>query len=155
MTKKNICGIFEKYNVPKEFDLLSVDIDSLDYWVTKQILTEYRPRCVMVEVNVRFKPDESWALKDNPDWDWDGLKWYGASPMAYKKMFNEAGYTPVYIHVDDMIAIRNDVLEENGFSEPEWERIYPHENVGLYHTHTMGGTQPLVTELNLEEWEEV
>ena len=155
VTKKNICGIFKKYNVPKEFDLLSVDIDSLDYWVTKQILTEYRPRCVMVEVNVRFKPDESWALKDNPDWDWDGLKWYGASPMAYKKMFNEAGYTPVYIHVDDMIAIRNDVLEENGFSEPEWERIYPHENVGLYHTHTMGGTQPLVTELNLEEWEEV
>ena len=151
----NICGIFEKYNVPKEFDLLSVDIDSLDYWVTKQILTEYRPRCVMVEVNVRFKPDESWALKDNPDWDWDGLKWYGASPMAYKKMFNEAGYTPVYIHVDDMIAIRNDVLEENGFSEPEWERIYPHENVGLYHTHTMGGTKPLVTELNLDEWEEV
>ena len=155
VTKKNICGIFEKYNVPKEFDLLSVDIDSLDYWVTKQILTEYRPRCVMVEVNVRFKPDESWALKDNPDWDWDGLKWYGASPMAYKKMFNEAGYTPVYIHVDDMIAIRNDVLEENGFSEPEWERIYPHENVGLYHTHTMGGTKPLVTELNLDEWEEV
>ena len=155
VTKKNICGIFEKYNVPKEFDLLSVDIDSLDYWVTKQILTEYKPRCVMVEVNVRFKPDESWALKDNPDWDWDGLKWYGASPMAYKKMFNEAGYTPVYIHVDDMIAIRNDVLEENGFTEPEWERIYPHENVGLYHTHTMGGTQPLVTELNLDEWEEV
>ena len=155
VTKKNICGIFEKYNVPKEFDLLSVDIDSLDYWVTKQILTAYKPRCVMVEVNVRFKPDESWALKDNPDWDWDGLKWYGASPMAYKKMFNEAGYTPVYIHVDDMIAIRNDVLEENGFSEPEWERIYPHENVGLYHTHTMGGTKPLVTELNLDEWEEV
>ena len=95
------------------------------------------------------------VLPSNPDWDWDGLKWYGASPMAYKKMFNKAGYTPVYIHVDDMIAIRNDVLEENGFSEPEWEQIYPHENVGLYNTHTMGGTKPLVTELNLNEWEEV
>ena len=155
VTRDNICGIFKKYNVPKEFDLLSVDIDSLDYWVTKQILTEYKPRCIMVEVNVRFKPDESWALKHNPDWDWDGLKWYGASPLAYKKMLNEAGYTPVYVHVDDIIAIRNDVLEENGFTEPEWEKVYPHSNVPLYNTHDMGGTKPLVTELNLNEWEEV
>ena len=76
----------------------------------------------MVEVNVRFEPDESWRLKDNPDWDWDGLKWYGASPLAYKKMLNARGYTPVYVHVDDMIAIRNDVLEENGFTEPSWEK---------------------------------
>jgi hypothetical protein len=75
--------------------------------------------------------------------------------MAYKKMFNEAGYTPVYVHVDDMIAIRNDVLEEKGFSEPEWNHVYPHSNVPLYRTHNMGGTQPLVTELNLSEWEEV
>ena len=54
-----------------------------------------------------------------------------------------------------MIAIRNDVLEENGFTEPEWSYVYPHSNVPLYRTHNMGGTQPLVTELNLSEWEEV
>ena len=74
--------------------------------------------------------------------------------MAYKKMFNEVGYTPVYVHVDDIIAIRNDVLQEKGFSEPLWEEVYPHSNKSLYDTHTMSGSKPLVTELNLDEWEE-
>ena len=58
VSKDNINSIFKKYNVPKEFDLLSVDIDSHDYWVTKEILTQYSPRVVMVEVNVRFEPTE-------------------------------------------------------------------------------------------------
>ena len=155
VTKDNICSIFKKYNVPKQFDILSVDIDSMDYWVTKSILSEYSPRCLMVEVNVRFEPNESWVLKHDPNWDWDGLKWYGASPLAYKKMLNQHGYTPVHIHVDDMITIRNDVLEEKGFDKTPWEEVYPHSNVPLYRTHNMGGTKPLVTELNLDEWEEV
>lgn len=153
VSKENICKVFEKYEVPIEFDLLCVDIDSLDYWVTEEILTQYKPRCVMVEVNVRFKPDESWRLKNNTNWDWDGVKWYGASPLAYKKMFNKMGYTPVHIHVDDMIAIRNDVMEEMGFVEPPWETVQPSSNVSLYDTHNMGGTKKLVTELNLDEWE--
>ena len=53
-----------------------------------------------------------------------------------------------------MIAIRNDVLEERGFTEPPWEKVYPHSNVPLYNTHNMGGRGQLVTELNLDEWEE-
>jgi hypothetical protein len=70
-------------------------------------------------------------------------------------MLNARGYTPVYVHVDDMIAIRNDVLTENGFTEPPWEKVYPHSNVPLYNTHNMGGRGQLVTELNLDEWEKV
>ena len=101
-----------------------------------------------------WKPGDKFMPSYDPDWDWDGLKWYGASPLAYKKMLNAAGYTPVYVHVDDMIAIRNDVLNEKGFTEPLWEEVYPHSNVPLYNTHTMGGREKLVTELNLDEWEE-
>jgi len=33
ITTEGIVGLFQKYNVPKTFDLLSVDIDSYDYWV--------------------------------------------------------------------------------------------------------------------------
>ena len=43
VSKDNICSVFEKYDVPQDFDVLSVDIDSFDYWVTKEILTQYRP----------------------------------------------------------------------------------------------------------------
>lgn len=49
ITKDNINTIFNKYNVPTNFDLLSIDIDSDDYYVWKNL--NYRPRIVIVETN--------------------------------------------------------------------------------------------------------
>ena len=37
ITAENINQLFAKYNVPQEFDLLSIDIDTNDYWVWKAI----------------------------------------------------------------------------------------------------------------------
>lgn len=53
-----------------------------------------------------------------------------------------------------MIAIRNDVLEENLFDETPWEVVQPCSNFSLYDTHTMGGTRDLITELDLNDWEQ-
>ena len=41
---------------------------------------------LMIECNVRFEPDESYVLKYDTEWDWDGADWYGVSPMALKKL---------------------------------------------------------------------
>ena len=47
-----IINTFEKYNVPKEFDLLSIDLDSIDFWILLRILSAgYRPRIMVVEIN--------------------------------------------------------------------------------------------------------
>lgn len=40
---------------PKEFDLLSIDVDGDDYYIW-QSLRKYRPRVVIIEINSRFKP---------------------------------------------------------------------------------------------------
>ena len=40
--------IFRDYKVPKELDYLSVDIDGNDFWVTKEILKEYKPAVISV-----------------------------------------------------------------------------------------------------------
>ncbi len=41
--------------IPRDFDLLSIDIDNDDYFVW-QALTTYRPRVVVLEVNTQFGP---------------------------------------------------------------------------------------------------
>jgi hypothetical protein len=44
--------VFKKYNVPKDVDYISVDIDSCDVFVLEAILSaRYRPRVVTIEYN--------------------------------------------------------------------------------------------------------
>jgi len=47
ITAENVNAIFKKYEVPENFDLLSIDIDSNDYWVWKA-LGNYHPRAVVI-----------------------------------------------------------------------------------------------------------
>ena len=43
----NILELFIKYQVKREFDLLSVDMDSYDWWILEKILEGgYRPRVI-------------------------------------------------------------------------------------------------------------
>src|SRR5216683_2117830 len=46
----NIQKIFAAHGVPKELDLLSIDIDGNDYWVWAAI-EDWRPRMVVIEYN--------------------------------------------------------------------------------------------------------
>ena len=121
--------------MPIEHDFLCVDIDGNDYWILREILAKYLPRVIMVETNVRFKTYEDKVHKYDPNWKWDGYTWYGASPYAIKKMLNARGYTPVWIHLDDMIAVRDDVLKENKYIAPSWSYVYPKPNTALYYNH--------------------
>ena len=159
ITKDNICEIFHEFNVPKNHDFLCIDMDGIDYWVLKEVLKKYTPRVIMVETNVRFGVEESKVLKYDPNWEWDGRKWYGGSPYAFKSMLNMYDYIPVWIHVDDMIAIRRDVLEENGFEEPPWSYVYPGPNIALYNTHDRdhhtGKRSGPITQLDENEWQDI
>ena len=48
VTPSEVLKIFRDYKVAKDLDYLSVDIDGNDYWVTKEILKEYKPAVVSV-----------------------------------------------------------------------------------------------------------
>ncbi|MDX1607689.1 MAG: hypothetical protein R3251_00555 [Candidatus Spechtbacterales bacterium] len=91
ITAENINNLFAKYTVPREFDLLSIDIDYNDYWIWKAI-EDYRPRVVIIEYNASIPFGESRAVKYNPEASWDGTNYFGASLSAYIKLAEEKGY---------------------------------------------------------------
>lgn len=154
VTKDNICDLFERYNVPKEFDLLSLDIDGMDYWILSVILEKYSPRLIVVESNVRFLPSESKVLRYREDYCWDGLNWYGASPLAFRKLSNNFDYTPVYILNDDLFIIRNDELSEEDVNKP-WSTVYPKPNIDLYRDHVKPYHPTPIKNLREKEWMEI
>lgn len=95
ITAENINSLFEKYGVPDEFDLLSIDIDGNDYWVWKVIDKKYSPRVVVMEYNASVGPNESKTIEYDPDFVWDNTDYFGASLLALVNLAKTKGYTLV------------------------------------------------------------
>ena len=94
ITAENIQHLFAKYDVPGPFDLLSIDIDSNDYWVWKAI-ESYSPRVVVIEYNASVPVGESKTVLYDPGAAWDHTDYYGASLRALWKLGRSKGYTLV------------------------------------------------------------
>jgi hypothetical protein len=48
--------ILQETDIPKDFDLLSIDIDGDDYHIYKS-LNNYKPKVIIIEINIKNKPD--------------------------------------------------------------------------------------------------
>lgn len=91
VTKENVEGLLKRYDTPKTFDLLSIDIDSNDYWIWKAI-ERYTPRIVVIEYNSAFPPSQSCTVAYDPKLVWDGSNYMGASLLALSNLGKQKGY---------------------------------------------------------------
>lgn len=76
---------------PNTIDLMSLDIDSTDYWVWKA-LDVVKPRVVVVEFNAAFPVDASITIPDDPNFNFQENLYYGASFTAMKRLGEKKGY---------------------------------------------------------------
>ena len=59
----NIVQLFQRFEVKKTFDLLSVDTDSYDFFMLEAILEAgYAPRVIIVEYNANFEMLEARSI---------------------------------------------------------------------------------------------
>ena len=95
VTAENVNDLLDSTPLPDEVDLLSLDIDGIDYWVWRA-LELVRPRVVVVEVQVIWDADHSVTVPNDPDFRAiyrDGFAIYsGASMTAFAGMAAEKGY---------------------------------------------------------------
>lgn len=118
ITAENIESLFVRSGVPKDFDLLSIDIDGNDYWVWKKIVN-FSPRVVVIEYNALFRPGTDWIIKYNPSHAWKKTSYYGASISSLERLGREKGYSLVGCDFTGTNAffVRNDLLQDK-FLEP-------------------------------------
>ncbi len=112
ITAENINDLFAKYKVPKDLDLLSIDIDSNDFWVWKAIDTSYKPRVIIMEYNAHFAPSASRTVAYDPTLTWDGTNYFGASLLALYRLAKHRGYDLVYCNQNGVNAffVRADLM---------------------------------------------
>jgi len=113
ITRENIAQIFSDENIPKEFDLLVIDIDGNDFWVW-ETLTSYRPRVAVIEYNARYVPPKTWVMPYAADHVFDGTSHFGASLSSFVTLGKRLEYTLVACDSMGVNAffVRNDLLND-------------------------------------------
>lgn len=97
---KRLDDILGKTDIPKDFDILSIDIDSCDYQVWASV-KQYSPKIVVIEVNSSFPPPIRYV---------HGGETSGSSFMAVADLAKEKGYT-VVCHTGNVICVRSDLVD--------------------------------------------
>ena len=83
--------------IPRDPDLLSIDIDHQDYWVLRALLSNgYRPRVICCEYNASCGPTARLVVAEEPDAKWDGTDYFGASLAAMVALCEDHEYWLVY-----------------------------------------------------------
>ena len=105
--------ILSKTSIPKDFDLLSIDIDGDDYFVW-QALENYSPKVVIIEINICDKPSVDRLNVSQTPFQW-GVS--GTSIKTMTELANRKGYKLIAHIGCNAIYIRND-LYPIFFTEP-------------------------------------
>jgi hypothetical protein len=112
ITASNVNDVFKKHNVPKDLDVLVIDVDGQDYWIWKNL--NYTPKVAMIEFNPTLPHTDSKVMHyDEDHWTWRNHKclYYGASITALKKLGEEKGYSLVYKTGRNLIFVRKDLVD--------------------------------------------
>ncbi|HEX8355564.1 MAG TPA: hypothetical protein VF611_21840, partial [Pyrinomonadaceae bacterium] len=67
VTPANVVTLLREHAVPEDFGVLSLDIDSYDYWVLDAVLGSFRPRVVVAEINEKIPPPVRFRVGYDPD----------------------------------------------------------------------------------------
>lgn len=122
ITPENINQLFTDAGVPTEFGIMSIDIDSIDYYVWEG-LTEFTPGIVIVEYNsARSFTDDYIAGRDEAI-TLSGTYDEGASLLAYDRLARRKGYQLIYTELFGSNAFFIHESCKSAFPDVDWSQL--------------------------------
>jgi ABC-type glycerol-3-phosphate transport system substrate-binding protein len=106
-TSNSLDNILKQTNIPNDFDILSIDIDSYDFQVWKS-LNNYKPKIVIIEINSSAKVNDSKYIHKPGKYLGTGF-----NPTYYLGI--EKGYKFI-LHTGNMFFIRSDLFDKLGIT---------------------------------------
>ena len=109
VTGENINELVAEHGLAGEIDVLSIDIDGIDYWVWDR-LEVCRPRVVIVEYNPFLGIERSVVVPYDPQFDRHRFDipraaYYGASLPALVSLARRKGYRLVVVEPRDRKSV--------------------------------------------------
>jgi len=91
VTAENVSDHFVEAGVPDRPDLISIDIDSNDYWVLDALDERFTPRVLVVEYNASLGPTDRLTIAYDPAFVWQVNDYFGASLAALASAADRRG----------------------------------------------------------------
>jgi hypothetical protein len=118
VTRENINDLIRDFSLPRDLDLLSIDIDGNDYHVWEAI-TQIEPRVVLIEYNGKFPPPMQWIMAYDPRHHWEEDDQFGASLESMTALGRSKGYSLVGCNITGTNAFFvQSRLAEGRFAQP-------------------------------------
>lgn len=133
ITPVNCLEIFESYNVPESPDILKIDIDGYDLSVLRVLLTKYKPKIIIAEINEKIPPPIHFEVKYNENYGWDTSHFFGFSLQAGHNVLSKLGYTIIKLFEgNNLVAINPNEFTKLPNRFPSINELYQNEYVLQY-----------------------
>lgn len=124
ITPKNVVSTLCGFEVPYDFSLLNLDIDSYDLYVIDEMLKGgFRPKIITMEVNEKIPPPIFFSVTYDDQHYWRGDHFYGCSLTAASEIVKSFGYILESLQYNNAIFIRAD-LANNLFDDLAVDAAY-------------------------------
>ena len=92
VTPLNILDLLNEFDVPQNFDIFNLDIDSYDLFVIKKLLESYRPKIISMEINEKIPPPIYFTVTYDENHFWKGDDFFGCSLQAASEELSKFDY---------------------------------------------------------------
>ena len=119
--ENSLTNILKRADYPKDFDLLSIDIDSVDYYVWES-LKEFTPKLVVIEYNPSIPPDMEIV-------DEIGAVEFGASAAALYKLAISKDYVLATCTRSNMFFVHKSIFPELKIESPSLKEAFCYDHI--------------------------
>jgi hypothetical protein len=110
VTPRNIVALLQGNEVPSDFTLLNLDIDSYDLHVIDELLKKgFRPRIISMEVNEKIPPPLYFTVNFDDAHFWKGDHFYGCSLTAAGSVVKSYGYKLESLQLNNAMFVHDSV----------------------------------------------
>jgi hypothetical protein len=146
VTPENVVPLLEAYRVERDFGVLSVDIDSYDYWVLDAVLARYRPGVVVTEINEKIPPPIAFRVSYDPDFR-PREHFFGYSIACLAELCARRGYSLIELEYNNAFlapaelargrALTPEAAYRRGYLERPDRREKFHRNENMEALHSL------------------
>ena len=109
VTPSNVGHLLKAFEVPEDFDLLNLDIDSYDLYVIDALLASgFRPKIISMEINEKIPCGIFFTVDFSETHYWQEDHFFGCSIEAAAAVVKPHGYTLQAVEYNNAFFVRND-----------------------------------------------